>query len=502
LSKVTQRRWLGNPDAPSRRGRIACDYEAYVPDPLTGREIRLDGEIAADVADAEAAINRLNIEASALADTEALARLLLRAEAVASSKIEGLEVGARKLLRAEAAQELGERTRDVTAQEVLGNIAAMNAAIGEIAPGDQVTLDALLNFHRRLMVGSRDKERAGRLRQKQNWIGGSEYNPSSAKFVPPPPEFVPELMSDLCAFCNADDLPAVAQAALAHAQFETIHPFFDGNGRTGRGFIHLVLRRRGLATRILPPISLVLATWAKDYEDGLTATRYPGPASGKAAHDGCNLWVGRFAGACVRAVADAESFEARTREIASGWRDALGQVRRGSATDLLLQALPGAPILTVSAAAELIGRSFPATNDAIGRLTTAGVLTQVGIGRRNRAFEAKAIIDAFTDLERQLASPQGDTRDSPPTRPVTPRRTRQIRLQIDAYAATKGGITIATALVCGNRSGLTCGRLPWTETTTRDGTANPSSGCWPRPPALAWRSRSRTWPGSICISWA
>jgi Fic family protein len=469
LSKVMPRRWPGNPDAPSRGGRSACDYEAYVPDPLTGRDIRLDGEVAADVADAEAAIYRLNIEASALADTEALARLLLRAEAVASSKIEGLEVGARKLLRAEAAQELGERTLDVTAQEVLGNIAAMNAAIGEIAPGDPVTLDAVLNFHQRLMVGSRDRERAGRLREKQNWIGGSEYNPCNAAFVPPPPEFVPELMSDLCAFCNTDDLPAVAQAALAHAQFETIHPFFDGNGRTGRGLIHLILRRRGLATRILPPISLVLATWAKDYEDGLTATRYRGPASGNAAHDGCNLWVGRFAGACVRAVADAESFETRTREIVSGWRDALGQVRRGSATDLLLRALPGAPILTVSAAAELVGRSFPATNNAIGRLTEARVLTQVGLGRRNRAFEAKAIIDAFTDLERQLASPEGDTRDSPPTRPVTPRRPRRIRLQINAYAATTGGITTATASRICDPTASTCRGNPADAENDRQG---------------------------------
>src|SRR5438105_4558038 len=85
-------------------------------------------------------------------------------------------------------------------------------------------------------------------------------------------ELVPDLLTDPCSFCNGDSLPAVAQAALAHAQFETIHPFADGNGRTGRGLIHLVFRRRGLATRVLPPISLVLATWANDYVDGLTAT--------------------------------------------------------------------------------------------------------------------------------------------------------------------------------------------------------------------------------------
>jgi len=96
-------------------------------------------------------------------------------------------------------------------------------------------------------------------------------------------------------------------------------------------------------------------------------------------------------------------------------------VRAGSAADLLLRALPGAPVLTASSAAELVGRTFPAVNDAIARLAEAGVVTQISIGKRNRAFEAKDVIDAFTSLERQLASPTGDTRSSPPSRPVTPR---------------------------------------------------------------------------------
>jgi Fic family protein len=378
--------------------------------------------VAADVTDAEAAIGKLNNEASSLANTEALARLLLRAESVASSRIEGLEIGARKLLRAELAHELGERTPDVTAEEVLGNIDAMNGAISEIGPGDQITVDTLLRFHRRLMVSFQDRGLAGQLRQKQNWIGGSAYSPCTAVFIPPPPELVPDLLTDLCSFCNSDSLPAVAQAALAHAQFETVHPFSDGNGRTGRGLIHLVFRRRGLATRVLPPISMVLATWANDYVDGLTATRYRGPATGKEAHEGLNLWIGRFAGACTRAVEDAASFEQRVHQIQDKWRTQLGSVRNGSAADLLLRSLPGAPVLTVNGAAELIGRSFPQTNEAVARFAEVGVLSQVTVGKRNRAFEAKDIINAFTDLERQLASPEDDTRSSEPSRPVPPRR--------------------------------------------------------------------------------
>jgi Fic family protein len=421
MSRVISNQWPGNPFAPYRQGRMPCGYEAYVPDLLAGRAIGLDGVVAADVAEAETAISELNGAAFALADTETLARLLLRAESVASSRIEGLEVGARKLLRAEAAHAMGVASTDITANEVLGNIAAMNAALQAVGPGDEITLDMLLAFHSRLMADAPGESGAGTLRTKQNWIGGSDYNPCTAAFVPPPPEYVPELMADLCSFCNEDGLPAVSQAALAHAQFETIHPFADGNGRTGRGLIQLVLRRRGLASRIVPPVSLVLATWAKDYLEGLTATRYLGPATGKAAHQGLNLWIGRFAGACIRAVQDAASFEERVQEMEGEWRSRLGHVRAGSATDLLLRALPGAPILTVASAAELIDRSFPAVNDAISRLTEAGVLKQITIGRRNRAFEAKEVIDAFTSLERQLASPVGDTRSSPPTRPVTPR---------------------------------------------------------------------------------
>jgi hypothetical protein len=178
----------------------------------------------------------------------------------------------------------------------------------------------------------------------------------------------------------------------------------------------------GLAPRVLPPVSLVLATWAKDYLDGLAATRYRGPATGKAAQAGLNMWVGTFAGACKRAVDDASSFEMQVEQIQREWRAQLGRIRSGSATDLLLRSLIGAPVLTVGSAADLIGRSFPQTSDAIDRLMSAGVLSQVKAGQRNRVFEAPAIVNAFTDLERQLASPAGDTRTSEPARPVPSRR--------------------------------------------------------------------------------
>jgi Fic family protein len=422
MSKVVQRRWISDPSGTTRRDRLGCDYQAYVPDALQGRAFVLDGQVAADIAEAEAAILRLNASAVSLTNSEALARILLRAESVASSRIEGLEIGARRLLHAEITRETGEKSTDVTASEVLSNIDAMSLAVGMVRSGEAITLGMITDVHKLLLAGSRLNEHGGLLRKEQNWIGGSDYNPCSAAFVPPPEALVLELMEDLAAFCSEDNLPPVAQAAIAHAQFETIHPFADGNGRSGRALLHMILKRRGLAESVLTPVSLVLATWAKAYVNALMGYRYLGNSDSAAARSGINAWVSQFASACTRACADAESFERAVAAIQTQWRFKVGKVRRNSAADLLLRALPGAPVVTVSGAASLINRTFPAANNAVVALTESGVLRQVTVGKRNRAYEAPDIITAFTDLERQLASPEGDTRSSEPSRTVPPRR--------------------------------------------------------------------------------
>jgi Fic family protein len=402
-----------------RRDRRGCDYRAYLPDPLVGRAFRFTGETAADVADAETAVVRFNERATTLADSEAWGRLLLRAEAIASSHIEGLVVGGRRLLRAEAAGALGEPV-DVTAAEILGNIDAMDHAVHHLT--GEITVEGLLEVHRLLLADTDRHPYAGRLRDEQNWIGGSGHNPCAAAFVPPPEDEVPRLMEDLCAFASSDTLPAVAQAAVAHAQFETIHPFVDGNGRTGRALVHVILRRRGIAPRAVPPISLVLATRARDYIAGLTAYRYVGPPDAPEAADGVDRWVATFAAATTRAIEDADGFEARLRRLQAVWALRLGTVRAGSATERLLARLPGSPVVTVKLAAHLLDRSPTAAAEAIDRLVGAGILRQANVGRRNRVWEAPEAIDAFTDLERALASPTGDTRTSDPVRSVPARR--------------------------------------------------------------------------------
>ena len=423
MARMVTRRW--DPtfvEGLPRRDRHGCDYEAYLPDPVAKRRFLFDGDVSADVTDAESAVQALNAEATTLTGLEGLARLLLRAEAVASSKIEDLQVGGRRLLHAEVARTLGDKQSDATAEEILGNIDALAWAVQTVGSAERIQIDHLLEIHHRLMAGTRLSSVGGVVRDRQNWIGGGDYNPCEAQFVPPPAEELPRLLDDLCAFCNEVDLPAIAQAAIAHAQFETIHPFNDGNGRTGRALVHVILRRRGVIPRVLPPVSLVLATWSKGYIGRLMGTRYVGDPESPAAHDGLNRWIALFAAATRRAVGDARLFEQRVADLQSGWRLRLGKVRKGSAVDLLLNALPGVPVITVRSASEIIDRSFKATNDAVSQLNDAGILHQFRLGRRNRAFEATELIETFNDLERQLASPGGDTQSSPPTRSVPSRK--------------------------------------------------------------------------------
>lgn len=247
MATLIRHRWTSAFDGMSRSDRRSCDYDAYLPDRLAGWDLKLPADLVADLSDAEAAIRRLNTSATSHVSLEGLARFMLRAESVASSKIEGLEAGSRRLLDAEVVLAQGGNAADQIAVEVLANVAAMEAAVELGSSTGTITLDDLLDIHRILMERSSIPQIGGVVRTVQNWIGGSSYNPCSAAFVPPPPEPLDTLLHDLLEYVNGDDHPTLVQAAIAHAQFETIHPFADGDGRTGRALIHVILRRRGLA---------------------------------------------------------------------------------------------------------------------------------------------------------------------------------------------------------------------------------------------------------------
>jgi Fic family protein len=397
-------RWVSRFEGMSRRDRRGCDYDAFVPDPLVGWRFPVEADIAADVADAEAAIRDLNLAGTTHVSLEGLARFLLRAESVASSRIEGLAAGPRRLIGAELALAEGQDAGDRVAVEVLGNITAMRTAV-ETATAATFDLDDLLDVHRTLMRRSPSPQVGGQVRSEQTWIGGTSYTPCQATYVPPPPDRVPGLMDDLLVYVNGDDHSPLVQAALAHAQFETIHPFADGNGRTGRALIHVVLRRRGLAPAFVPPISLALATAAEAYIAGLTDFRALGEPDDPRRAVGAAEWLRLFAAATRRACADAESYAEKIDALSARWRHQLGRVRADSGIDRLLRVLPGAPVVSVDSASALIGRSKARTTDAVNALAAAGILRQRNLGRqRYRVFEASGVLALFTGLEQALTS--------------------------------------------------------------------------------------------------
>jgi Fic family protein len=234
---------------------------------------------------------------------------------------------------------------------------------------------------------------AGATRDEQNWIGGNDYNPCGADFVPPPPEALSSLLADLCTFCSEDALPPLVQAAMAHAQFETIHPFNDGNGRTGRALVQVLLRRRGLAPDYTPPISVALAAERERYIEGLEGYR---------AGD-VDEWIEQFAVASARAAQLARRYLDHVRGLQDCWRERLRATPAPPRADAvawrLIDVLPAHPIITVPVGVTATERSKPQVNIGIDRLAVAGVLTPLSDSQRNRSWEAVGLLDLLAALE-------------------------------------------------------------------------------------------------------
>ena len=415
MPKLVNGLWPGNPAGGTRAARQPCRYQAFVPDTLVDQEIALSATLAADLVDVENLVRSMSAASSPAVNLDPLARFLLRAEAVASSNIEGLQINVRRLARSEAEEREGWASSDDTAAAVLGNIRALDRALALAGNAEQpVTVDTIRSIHTALLAGTRDEIWAGVIRKEQNWIGGP--NPCSAAFVPPPADEVPGLLEDLAAYLSSNDHPALLQAAVAHSQFETIHPFADGNGRTGRALIQLVLRRRGVAQFVVPPVSLILATQANRYVDALMATR-----NVEESQAGLVRWVDLFLEATARACHESAEFGVELAALEQANRAKVGRLRSGSTADLLIAAIPAIPVFTVKTAANYIGRSDVAVGQAVTRLVNSGVIRQVKVGRRNRAFESTGLFEAFTRFERQLASPDSHTVRTPPVRPVPAR---------------------------------------------------------------------------------
>jgi Fic family protein len=242
------------------------------------------------------------------------------------------------------------------------------------------------------MARSASPHIAGVIRTQQNWIGGNDYNPCGADFVPPPPQQIGGLLADLCAAVNDDALPPVVQAALVHAQFESIHPFMDGNGRTGRALIHVVLRRRGMAKRYVPPVSVILSSKRKGYIDGLTAFR----------GDDVISWIKRFADATAVSARLAVAWLGVVDRLTDEWRAALAGTaapRADAAAWEIINVLPAHPMITGPAAIAATKRARASVYQGIDQLEAAGVLIPVSTAPRNRIWEARGLLDLLEGLE-------------------------------------------------------------------------------------------------------
>jgi Fic family protein len=233
------------------------------------------------------------------------------------------------------------------------------------------------------------------LREEPNWIGGRLNNPSDARYVPPPEDQVPALMSDLVSFINREDIPAVAQAAIAHAQFETIHPFIDGNGRVGRCLIHVVLRRREVAPRFVPPVSIVLAARPSAYVDGLIGFR-----EGRIAD-----WIASFAAATGLAARASVELAEKVAGLQDEWLERAGRPRAGSAASRLITLLPALPVVSAPTARVAIDVSQQQTLAGLKALAAAGVIRQISAGTYDRQYAATELFALVSAYEEQVAQP-------------------------------------------------------------------------------------------------
>jgi Fic family protein len=384
--------WTPNRGGPSKKHRRGGSYEAFIPATIASRAFQLDDEAVAAVADATRALAELNGSSPRLASLRALAINLMRSEAIASSRIEGLIMSHKRLARA-AYRRDGRPTADRRAAEILANVSAMTQAVALGAQAEPIGVADIQAIHRTLLRFTFD-EIAGILRDRQNWIGGSDYHPLDAAFVPPPPEHVKPLVEDLCAFVERSDMAPVVQAAIAHAQFETIHPFADGNGRVGRTLIYTVLRRRKESPRYIPPISLVLAGEPRAYVEGLVDYR-----AGRVSE-----WCTLFAAATARAAAQAGELSRRIEALQEGWIERLGNPRRDSVARELIAFLPAQPVIDVPAGTRLTGKSHVAVGAALRALEEADVLQRLSEKKWGHLWECGALIQLVGDFEKQMGS--------------------------------------------------------------------------------------------------
>ncbi|MCV7247820.1 Fic family protein [Mycobacterium koreense] len=354
--------------------RQSGTYQAAVTADIAELQVALPSAVLAAAEDASREIARFDSE---LGDEIApFAAVLLRSESAASSNIENLTASARAIAEAES---LGGPTRR-NAAIIVANTAAMQAAV---ALADRIDAAAILDMHHALMHTSTPAA-AGRWRDEQVWIGGGPFGPRGADYIAPHHRRVPAAIDDLIAFTHRLDVPALVQIAIAHAQFESIHPFTDGNGRTGRALVQAMLRRKGLTRHVTVPVSAGLLTNTDAYFAALNAYR-----DGEAAPIAEQL-----SQAALLAVANGRRLVTELRDIRAGWATRV-TARRDSAVWKVVDLLVKRPVFNAALLRHELGIATGNARRYIDPLVDAGIVVEFTDRTRNRAWRAPEVLAAL-----------------------------------------------------------------------------------------------------------
>ena len=382
----------------TRAGRYITQptgYRAFIPVPLPpSPPIQITGELQALLSQADRALGRLDGSIQTLPHPDLFVYMYVRKEAVLSSQIEGTQSSLQDVLAAEARILAPNRPGDV--KEVVNYVRAMNHGLKRLTELP-VSVRLIREIHAELLKGVRGSHLTpGELRTSQNWIGPGGCTLNEATFIPPPPHELPQQLSELERFLHSDTgLPLLIDIGLAHAQFETIHPFLDGNGRIGRLLITFLLCERRALLKPVLYLSYFFKRHRQEYYDELQSVRDAGTWEG---------WLTFFLRGIVEVSSQATDTARRILDLREAHRrsitDSLG--RAAGNGHRVLEHLYQHPIVSVNEIQRLIGTTYPAANDLVSRMVDIGILREFTGQARNRKFNYQSYIELFHDPEPKV----------------------------------------------------------------------------------------------------
>lgn len=382
-----------SPESRVRAGRYLQQpqgYRAFIPAPLPPEPpLVIAGDLQRLLSDADRALGRLDGSVQTLPNPDLFVYMYVRKEAVLSSQIEGTQSSLQDLLAAEAQVLSHDRPHDV--DEVINYVRAMKRGLARLADLP-VSVRLIREIHAALLQGVRGSRLTpGELRRSQNWIGPGGCTLAEASFVPPPPAEVPKALGELESFLHREDeLPLLIKIGLAHTQFETIHPFLDGNGRVGRLLITFLLCERQVLRKPVLYLSHYFKRHRQEYYDRLQAVRDAGDFEG---------WLAFFLRGIAEVSVEAADTAGRILELREthrrGITESLG--RAAGNGHRVLERLYEQPILSVKDVQALLGTTFPGSNQIVQRLVDLGVLREITGQMRHRRFRYDAYVHLFEE---------------------------------------------------------------------------------------------------------